>query len=202
MVPQWKNIQWWWFSGSKTIEKPLIAMVPSKKIITIPSLWKNDHRWSLQSTQERPALAWARVHCQNHSNQSQSPHQKSHESVESERSGSETISLWNNGRVFRLVEPSTARMHRRVASTVQLWSPESITREGRGNFWAWIRIMMRMTMSKSMTIIMSISISLIRGDKIMVLRCLESVGNVGLQLEKKKKEQNHSTASHLRLPSN
>ena len=43
-----KNIQWWWFSGSKTIEKPLIAMVPSKKIITIPSLWKNDHRWSLQ----------------------------------------------------------------------------------------------------------------------------------------------------------
>ena len=47
MVNQWKNIQWWWFSGSKTIEKPLIAMVPSKKVITIPSLWKNYHRRSL-----------------------------------------------------------------------------------------------------------------------------------------------------------
>ena len=42
-----KNIQWWWLRGSKTIEKPLIAMVPPKKFITIPSLWKNDHRWSL-----------------------------------------------------------------------------------------------------------------------------------------------------------
>ena len=47
MVNQWKNIQWWWLRGSKTIEKPLIAMVPPKKFITIPSLWKNDHRWSL-----------------------------------------------------------------------------------------------------------------------------------------------------------
>ena len=49
MVNQWKNIQWWWFSGNKTIEKPLIAMVPSKKFITIPSFWKNDHRWSLNN---------------------------------------------------------------------------------------------------------------------------------------------------------
>ena len=46
-----KNIQWWWFSGNKTIEKPLIAMVPSKKFITIPSFWKNYHRWSLYHRQ-------------------------------------------------------------------------------------------------------------------------------------------------------
>ena len=53
MVNQWKNIQWWWLRGSKTIEKPLIAMVPPKKFITIPSLWKNDHRWSLASNKNR-----------------------------------------------------------------------------------------------------------------------------------------------------
>ena len=47
MVNLRKNIQWWWSSGSKTIEKPSKAMVPQKKIITIPSSWKNYHRWSL-----------------------------------------------------------------------------------------------------------------------------------------------------------
>ena len=33
MVNMWrrKNIEWWWFSGSETIEKPWIAMVPLKK---------------------------------------------------------------------------------------------------------------------------------------------------------------------------
>ena len=42
----------WWSSGIKTIEKPSIAMVPSKKIITIPSLWKNYHRWSLSCSEK------------------------------------------------------------------------------------------------------------------------------------------------------
>ena len=41
------NIQWWWSRGGKTIEKPSVTMVPWEKNITIPSLWKNDHRWSL-----------------------------------------------------------------------------------------------------------------------------------------------------------
>ena len=30
-------------------------------------------------------------------------------------------------------KPSTARIHRRVASTVQLWSREFVTREGSGS---------------------------------------------------------------------
>ena len=58
MVNQWKNIQWWWFSGNKTIEKPLIAMVPSKKFITIPSLWKYDHRWSLFQSIQTIYFLW------------------------------------------------------------------------------------------------------------------------------------------------
>ena len=33
-----KNIQWWWFNAGKTIEKPLMPMVPWKKTLTIPSL--------------------------------------------------------------------------------------------------------------------------------------------------------------------
>ena len=45
MVDLQKNIQWWWSSDGKTIEKP--SMVPWKQNITIPSLWKNYHRWSL-----------------------------------------------------------------------------------------------------------------------------------------------------------
>ena len=40
MVNLRKNIQRWWSSGSKTIEKPSKAMVPRKKITTIPSSWK------------------------------------------------------------------------------------------------------------------------------------------------------------------
>ena len=79
-------------------------------------------------------------------------------------------------------------MQRRVASTVQLWSPESVTIEGKGTFLGSVRV--RMTMSKRMTIlmtiIMSILISVIRRDKIIVLRCLESVGNVGLLLQLEK----------------
>ena len=35
MVNLQKNIQWWWSGGSKTIEKPSLAMVPWKK--TLPS---------------------------------------------------------------------------------------------------------------------------------------------------------------------
>ena len=42
-----KNIQWWWSRAGKTIEKPSMAMVPWKKKHPIPSLQKNDHRWSL-----------------------------------------------------------------------------------------------------------------------------------------------------------
>ena len=47
MVNLQKNIQWWWSGSSKTIEKPLLAMVPRKKNITIASFEKNDHRRSL-----------------------------------------------------------------------------------------------------------------------------------------------------------
>ena len=47
MVDLQKNIQWWWSRDGKTIEKPSMAMVPWKRNITIPSLWKNYHRWSL-----------------------------------------------------------------------------------------------------------------------------------------------------------
>ena len=54
MVDLQKNIQWWWSRDGKTIEKPSMAMVPWKKNITIPSLWKNDHRRSLNPTQPRP----------------------------------------------------------------------------------------------------------------------------------------------------
>ena len=50
MVNLRKSIQWWWSSGSKTIKKPSKAMVPRKKIITIPSSWKHYHRWSLNCT--------------------------------------------------------------------------------------------------------------------------------------------------------
>ena len=52
-----KNIQWWWSSYGKTIEKPSMAMVPWKKNITIPSLWKNDHRWSLEHRPNGPKIA-------------------------------------------------------------------------------------------------------------------------------------------------
>ena len=49
MVNLRKNIQWWWSSSSKTIENPLQALVSRKKIITIPSSWKNYHCRSLIS---------------------------------------------------------------------------------------------------------------------------------------------------------
>ena len=48
MVGPSKNIQWWWSNGIKTIEKPLKSMVAWKKTLTIPSLWKIDHRRGLQ----------------------------------------------------------------------------------------------------------------------------------------------------------
>ena len=44
MVGPSKNIQWWWSNVVKTIEKPLKSMVAWKKTLTIPSLWKIDHR--------------------------------------------------------------------------------------------------------------------------------------------------------------
>ena len=47
MVGPSKNIQWWWSNGIKTIEKPLKSMVAWKKTLTIPSLWKIDHRCGL-----------------------------------------------------------------------------------------------------------------------------------------------------------
>jgi len=47
MVNLQKNIQWWWSGGSKTIEKPSLAMVSWEKNITIASFEKNYHRWSL-----------------------------------------------------------------------------------------------------------------------------------------------------------
>ena len=47
MVGPSKNIQWWWSNGIKTIEKPLKSMVAWKKTLTIPSLWKIDHRRGL-----------------------------------------------------------------------------------------------------------------------------------------------------------
>ena len=47
-----KNIQWWWSRDGKTIEKPFIAMAPWKKNITIPSLQKNDHLWSLMCSNQ------------------------------------------------------------------------------------------------------------------------------------------------------
>ena len=53
MVNLQKNIQWWWSGGSKTIEKPSLAMVPWRKNITITSFEKNDHRWSLVQLKER-----------------------------------------------------------------------------------------------------------------------------------------------------
>ena len=47
MVGPSKNIQWWWSNVVKTIEKPLKSMVAWKKTLTIPSLWKIDHRSGL-----------------------------------------------------------------------------------------------------------------------------------------------------------
>ena len=47
MVGPSKNIQWWWSNVVKTIEKPLTSMVAWKKTLTIPSLWKIDHRCGL-----------------------------------------------------------------------------------------------------------------------------------------------------------
>ena len=47
MVGPSKNIQWWWSNVAKTIEKPLTSMVAWKKTLTIPSLWKIDHRRGL-----------------------------------------------------------------------------------------------------------------------------------------------------------
>ena len=49
MVGPSKNIQWWWSNVVKTIEKPLKSMVAWKKTLTIPSLWKIDHRHGLVS---------------------------------------------------------------------------------------------------------------------------------------------------------
>ena len=43
-----KNIQWWWSNVVKTIEKPLKSMVAWKKTLTIPLLWKIDHRHGLK----------------------------------------------------------------------------------------------------------------------------------------------------------
>ena len=45
-----KNIQWWWSNVVKTIKKPLSSMVAWKKTLTIPSLWKIDHRRGLVPT--------------------------------------------------------------------------------------------------------------------------------------------------------
>ena len=50
MVGPSKNIQWWWSNVVKTIEKPLKSMVAWKKTLTIPSLWKIDHRRGLGIT--------------------------------------------------------------------------------------------------------------------------------------------------------
>ena len=47
MVGPSKNIQWWWSNVVKTIEKPLKSIVAWKKTLTIPSLWKIDHRHGL-----------------------------------------------------------------------------------------------------------------------------------------------------------
>ena len=57
MVNLRKNIQWWWSSSSKTIENPLQALVSRKKIITIPSSWKNYHRRSLVASRVGHAYA-------------------------------------------------------------------------------------------------------------------------------------------------
>ena len=43
-----KNIQWWWSSVVKTIKKPLTSNGGLKKTLTIPSLWKIDHRCGLK----------------------------------------------------------------------------------------------------------------------------------------------------------
>ena len=47
MVGPSKNIQWRWCNSVKTIERPLKSMVAWKKTLTIPSLWKIDHRCGL-----------------------------------------------------------------------------------------------------------------------------------------------------------
>ena len=57
-----KNIQWWWSGGSKTIEKPSLAMVPWRKNITIASFEKNDHRWSLAPIAQS-GLFWGQKCC-------------------------------------------------------------------------------------------------------------------------------------------
>ena len=66
MVYLQKNIQWWWSRDGKTVEKPSMAMVPWKKNITIPLLWKNDHRRSLiwnntVSPQNVPKVSWFKM---------------------------------------------------------------------------------------------------------------------------------------------
>ena len=56
MVGPSKNIQWWWSNVVKTIEKPLKSMVAWKKTLTIPSLWKIDHRCGLMMMDVR--VSW------------------------------------------------------------------------------------------------------------------------------------------------
>ena len=58
MVGPSKNIQWWWSNVVKTIEKPLKSMVAWKKTLTIPSLWKIDHRHGLAPTERKPFFLW------------------------------------------------------------------------------------------------------------------------------------------------
>ena len=55
MVGPSKNIQWRWCNSVKTIERPLKSMVAWKKTLTIPSLWKIDHRCGLELL-DRPGL--------------------------------------------------------------------------------------------------------------------------------------------------
>ena len=50
MVGPSKNIQWWWSNDIKTIKKPLKSIVAWNKTLTIPLLWKIDHRCGLIST--------------------------------------------------------------------------------------------------------------------------------------------------------
>ena len=46
MVNRGKNIQWWWYSGSKTIEKPSKAMVPLTVLKSIlPGYWLENDKY-------------------------------------------------------------------------------------------------------------------------------------------------------------
>ena len=67
MVGPSKNIQWWWSNVVKTIEKPLKSMVAWKKTLTIPSLWKIDHRRGLTSHK-----IFSFGHCSNYLSKEQS----------------------------------------------------------------------------------------------------------------------------------